>query len=81
MTALLLSSFSVGDRISWLGSGGYNLRTRRATAPRTEVGTVYRVDLKAGRLAVLPDSWAREGKRDGLLVNPAVTPSIRRLPP
>lgn len=53
----------VGDRVTWTDSI-LDIRTMERH-DHFDIGTVYRVDRR--KAAVMPDTWAREGKRHGLL--------------
>lgn len=57
------TEIKVGDRVKW-NSPTLNLGTMKWRA-HTMRGTVYRVD--AERVAVMPDAWAKEGHKTGVL--------------
>jgi hypothetical protein len=55
--------FTIGQRVSWT-TKPLNLATRKCSEHLT-TGTVYRVNKLS--VAVLPDSWAKEGHTTGLI--------------
>lgn len=59
-------TFKVGDPVRWRTSVLDLVTRKRRIFP--ERGAIYRVD--AEWIAVLPESWRREGKKLGLLKRP-----------
>lgn len=60
--------FKKGTRVQWIDNGtslSSITKGKPDTTTHLMIGTIYRVD--KDRVAVLPDSWAREGKTEGVL--------------
>lgn len=66
--AMRAASFNIGDRVTFVANR-LNLQTG-VWENHKEVGEVYGFGAN-GRIAVLPDSWAREGHKTGLLKAPS----------
>ena len=64
-----LEECKIGTRVSWPDSA-LNLRTGKRHE-WIETGTIYRIDKRrCSPIGVLPDSWAKEGLRQGLMRGP-----------